>query len=318
MLRYKEYIYAVYKERSFTKAAITLHTSQPWLSAKVKEVETELGTALFDRSTSPLTVTPAGEYYVQQAEKAMRIEAELSEYFEQIRESERGNLRIGSSMFFCTYVLPSLLSEFRREHPGVTLTFEEGATSALTEKLLKRELDLVLEAEKPVQKQLTCIPWEKEELVLAVPARFPVNEKLRDYCYDFDGFLKRDLPGRKKPPVPLEWFANQPFLMLDASNDIHSRTLAICRNAGFEPTVRLQLTQMMTAYYLICEGHGVSFLRSTIPEYVTPTESIVFYQVDDPQAFRTIYLSYAKEQSSALQRQFIDYLESVTCERAQS
>ena len=71
MLRYKEYIYAVYKERSFSKAAIALHTSQPWLSAKVKEVEQQLGVPLFDRSTSPLTVTKAGEFYVQQAEKAM-------------------------------------------------------------------------------------------------------------------------------------------------------------------------------------------------------------------------------------------------------
>ena len=104
---------------------------------------------------------------------------------------------------------------------------------------------------------------------------------------------------------------------VSASNDIHDRTLAICRNAGFEPNVRLQLTQMMTAYYLICEGHGVSFLRSTIPEYVTPTESIVFYQVDDPQAIRTIYLSHAKEQSSALQRQFIDYLENAAREKLQ-
>ena len=60
MFRYKDYIMAVAKERSFSKAALLLHTSQPWLSTKVKEVEKELGLELFDRSTSPLTLTEAG------------------------------------------------------------------------------------------------------------------------------------------------------------------------------------------------------------------------------------------------------------------
>ena len=305
---YKEYIYAVYKERSFSKAAAALHTSQPWLSAKVKEVERELGAPLFDRSTSPLTVTEAGEFYVRQAEKVMQTEAELSRYFEQLRTFEAGNFRIGSSMYFCTYVLPSLLADFHREHPGVTLTFEEGATSVLTEKLLSGELDMVLEAERPEQKQLTCLPWETEEIVLGVPAGYPVNRQLSEYCYSFDELLKRDLPGRKKPPVPLSYFSNQPFLMLDETNDIHRRGMEICRRAGFEPPVKLQLTQMMTAYYLVCEGHGVSFLRASIPEYVTPTESIVFYQLDDPDAMRTIYLSYLTRNMTPQKRFFLDYI----------
>lgn len=309
MLEYKEYIYAVYKERSFSKAAQVLHTSQPWLSAKVKEVEQKLGTPLFDRSTSPLTITEAGEYYVSQAEKVMQIEAEMDQYFKQLREEARGQLRIGSSMFFCTYVLPSLLSEFHRDHPGVTLTFEEGATKALSEKLLRGDLDVVLEAEKPEQKSIHSSLWEEEEILLAVPARYPVNEKLKDYCYSFDEILKRDLPNGRKPPVPLAYFSNQPFLLLDETNDIHKRSLVICKNAGFAPSVKLKLTQMMTAYYLVCEGQGISLLRASIPEYVTPTDSVVFYQLDDPLAKRGIYLSYIPQRDNTLKKQLISYLE---------
>ena len=58
--------------------------------------------------------------------------------------------------------------------------------------------------------------------------------------------------------------------------------MELCRNAGFVPRASVFLTQMMTAYYLVCEGQGVSFLRSTIPEYVAPTDSVVFYQLRDP------------------------------------
>ena len=73
MFRELEYVYAVYQERSFTKAARKLYLSQPAISAMVKKAERKIGTPIFDRSTSPLTLTPAGEYYIRQAEKILRI-----------------------------------------------------------------------------------------------------------------------------------------------------------------------------------------------------------------------------------------------------
>ena len=57
MLSHIEYIYAVYQERSFSKAARRLYVSQPWLSAAVKKTEQELGAQIFDRSTSPISLT---------------------------------------------------------------------------------------------------------------------------------------------------------------------------------------------------------------------------------------------------------------------
>ena len=81
MLNYKEYIYAIYQEHSFSKAAQKLFVSQPWLSSVVKKVEQEIKTPLFDRSTNPISLTPAGEYYIQQVEKVMAIEEDMREHF---------------------------------------------------------------------------------------------------------------------------------------------------------------------------------------------------------------------------------------------
>ena len=57
MLSHIEYIYAVYQERSFSKAAQKLYVSQPWLSAAVKKTERELNARIFDRGTSPISLT---------------------------------------------------------------------------------------------------------------------------------------------------------------------------------------------------------------------------------------------------------------------
>ena len=310
MLDYKDYIYAVYRHRSFSKAAQELHVSQPWLSSAVKKTEQELKLPLFDRTTNPISLTEAGRYYIEQIERIFAIEEEMRQRFSQMRAASGATLHIGSSMFFCTYVLPTLLKDFHEQYPQITLTFTEGHTRALTEKLLRGELDLILEVERVEEKQVTSVPWAAEEVALAVPAKYPINKALSEHCYTFDEFLKRNEPGCQKPPVPLKQFEKEPFVLLNGENDIHQRSMEICRSAGFTPKTKLLLTQMMTAYYLVCEGQGVTFLRSTIPEYVAPTESVVFYQLDDPLSARNIYLSYSKRGMTDVRRQLIEFMES--------
>ena len=120
----------IYQERSFSKAAQKLYVSQPWLSSVVKKVEQEIKTPLFNRSTNPISLTPAGEYYIQQVEKVMAIETDMREHFTALN-GPGTELHIGSSMFFCTYVLPQLFKEFQEQNPQITLTLTEGSSAAM-------------------------------------------------------------------------------------------------------------------------------------------------------------------------------------------
>lgn len=312
MADYKEYVYAVYQEKSFSKAAKKLLVAQPWLSAAVKKTEKEINAPIFDRSTNPITLTEAGKYYIEHVEKILAIEQEMEQYFRQLHAAQETQLHIGSSMFFCTYVLPTLLEDFRSLYPQVSITLSEGNSQTLTAKLLDGELDFLLEAEGPDDSKLVTIPWAEEEIILAVPTHYPINQKLGEYRYSFEEFLQRGRPDTRKAPVPLQLFQNEPFILLNAQNDIHRRSLKICQNAGFSPKVSLYLTQMMTAYYLVCEGQGITFLRSTIPEYVMPTRDVVFYQLEDPLAVRNIYLSYPSRKATPVQQYLIDYMKEET------
>ena len=308
MTDYKEYVYAVYTEKSFSKAAQKLYVSQPWLSSTVKKVEKELGLSLFDRTTTPISLTEAGAYYIKRVEQIMAIEREMREDLKRMHDSEASEIHIGSSMFFCTYVLPNLLADFRTMYPQVTITFSEGNSQALLEKLQEGKLDFLLEAETPNSNRLHVVPWASEELVLAVPACYEINQNLAEYRYTFDEILHRNRPECRKPPVSLEVFKDESFLLLKEGNDSHDRFIQICQNAGFTPTVKMYLSQMMSAYYLVCEGRGITFLRSTIPEYVHPSDDVVFYRLNDPLAVRNIYLSYPKEKISPMRQHLIDFM----------
>lgn len=308
MTNYKDYIYAVYQERSFSKAAKKLYVSQPWLSATIKKAEQELGLPLFDRSTNPVSLTEAGQYYIEKLEQITAIENEMAEHFKRLQDEDRTELHIGSSMFFCTYVLPELIQEFQLLYPQVTLTLTEGGNKTLQEKLLNGRLDFLLEAERPTNSRIHSIPWASEEIVLAVPASNPVNAKLEEYRYTFEDFLHRAQEDNRRPPVPLDAFAQENFLLLKEGNDIHWRSLQLCKNAGFTPKISLYLAQMMTAYYLVVEGQGVTFLRSTIPAHVAPTDKVVFYQLGDTLAVRSIYLTCAKHNTNPMRQSLLDFM----------
>lgn len=308
MTNYKDYIYAVYQERSFSKAAKKLYVSQPWLSATIKKAEQELGLPLFDRSTNPVSLTEAGQYYIEKLEQITAIENEMAEHFKRLQDEDRTELHIGSSMFFCTYVLPKLIQEFQLLYPQVTLTLTEGGNKTLQEKLLNGRLDFLLEAERPTNSRIHSIPWASEEIVLAVPASNPVNAKLEEYRYTFEDFLHRAQEDNRRSPVPLDAFAQENFLLLKEGNDIHWRSLQLCKNAGFTPKISLYLAQMMTAYYLVVEGQGVTFLRSTIPAHVAPTDKVVFYQLGDTLAVRSIYLTCAKHSTNPMRQSLLDFI----------
>lgn len=319
LLKDIEYIYAVYKERSFSKAARRLFISQPSLSAAVKRAEQELGVALFNRSTNPVSLTEAGEYYIKSAEKMMEIEREMREHFAALAEGGAARLRVGSSMFFCSYVLPGIIEAFRSEHGSVVATLSEGSGVALAEKLKDGSLDFMLEAEPPDKNIFESIVWTTEEIILAVPAAFAINGVLEEYRCTFEELAASRRGGARKPPAPPERFAGEEFLILTKWNDMYRRAMAICRRAGFTPKVSMYLEQMMTAYCLACEGKGITFVRDALLDCLPPTDKVFFYRIDSPESERGIYLSYKKSGSlTQIQRDFIEFMKKAKLPRAEA
>ncbi|MGE4275878.1 MAG: LysR family transcriptional regulator [Lawsonibacter sp.] len=295
MLRDREYIYAVYQERSFSRAAQKLFISQPALSSKVKKVEERVGTALFDRSTSPIQLTPAGKCYIEATEHVMAVEEELRTRISQLSDRREGTITVGGATYFCSYVLPELALDFQRRFPGYTVSLLEGNTGDLTQCLQSGVVDFVLDVDALDPGLFTGRVWGQEELILAVPADLAVNERLRDKRLTFEQVRSGSGLGPDSPRVSLEEFRDEEFLLLKKGNDIYRRALAMCRNAGFKPKVSMYLDQMLTSYHVAANGHGIAFIRAGVLDHVKPTDRQYFYQIDDDNVVRTIYLYCRKD-----------------------
>lgn len=310
MLRDREYVYAVYRERSFSRAAQKLFISQPALSSKVKKVEERVGAPLFDRSVNPVQLTPAGKCYIQAVEQVMGVEEELRTQLGQLSQARAGTVTVGGSAYFCSYVLPELALEFQNSRPGCTVALLEGNSGDLSQCLQTGVVDFVLDVDDLDLVQFVLRVWGQEELILAVPADLAINERLADRRLTFEQVRTGVGLGPDGPRVELSAFAQEDFLMLKQGNDIYRRALAMCRNAGFRPRVSMYLDQMLTSYHVAANGHGIAFIRAGVLDHVKPTDRLYFYQVNDPNVTRTIYLYHRKDAvMPRAAREFLDFME---------
>lgn len=287
------YAYMVYKEKSFSKAAKALFISQPALSAIIKRLEAELQEPLFDRSTNPIRLTDAGIYYMQNVEQILTIESNMHDYFEDRSDLKKGSLRIGGTTFFCAYVISQLIQGFTNTYPGIHLDLTETSSMELEALLLEGKLDLIFDSTPFNTELIEQYPLCEEEILLAVPASWKINEQLVTSRFTFSEIQeKQHLISNRF--VPLSLFSELPFLFLREGNDLYSRCLSICRSAGFTPNISMRLDQMTTLYHMAKAQMGAAFLRDSVMCYEIPSTDLYFYRLNSPLSKRQISISHKK------------------------
>ena len=292
MFVWKKYVYEVYKERSFTKAAQNLYISQPSLSARIKKIEEMVGEPLFDRSTTPLQLTEVGKVYIEAAEEITQIEQRVENYINDLAGLKTGNLAVGASTLFAAYVVPSLITQFNQKFPDVHIQLIEGNTAELEEMLGSNALDFVIDNYHYdsilYNKELYC----EENILLAVPKHFAVNEELGMYQLSYKNIKNKNYLSRKYPAVPLERFADLPFIMLTQGNDTRTRGDRLCRNVGFKPNIVLEFNQQSTAYMASSTQLGATFISDILVSQLPTFENLVYYKLDGEEAKRKVFFYY--------------------------
>lgn len=292
MFLLKKYVYEVYKERSFTKAAQNLYISQPSLSARIKKIEEIIGEPLFDRSTTPLQLTEVGKVYIEAAEEITQIEQRVENYINDLAGLKTGNLAVGASTLFAAYVVPSLITQFNQKFPDVHIQLIEGNTAELEEMLGSNALDFVIDNYHYdsilYNKELYC----EENILLAVPKHFAVNEELGMYQLSYKNIKNKNYLNQKYPAVPLGRFADLPFIMLTQGNDTRTRGDRLCRNVGFKPNIVLEFNQQSTAYMASSTQLGATFISDILVSQLPAFENLVYYKLDGEEAKRKVFFYY--------------------------
>ena len=308
MNREMEYVYMVYLLGNFSKAAQKLYVSQSALSAAIKKLETRLNTPLFERRTQPLTLTPAGEFYIQSIKKIMAVQEEIDHYFANL-SGAKGTIIFGSSSFFCAHILPKLIIQFQKQYPTYNVELTESQAPSLKKNLEDGLVDFTLTAEYFENEEIHSVAYQEDHIVLAVPKHFLINQELSYYALSFEDIRSKRYLDQRFPPVSLSCFQKESFLLLKASNELYERALNMCKRQKFFPKIEMLLDQLLTAYYIANDGGGVTLIRDDLLCYVAPTNNLLFYKIDDPLSRRNLYISYRKKKVlSAAEQSFLDFI----------
>lgn len=245
-LRQLKYFIAVAEERSFSRAALRLHVSQPPLSTQLKALEDELGVRLLDRTNRGVTLTAAGQVFFDEMRAVL---ARLERGKEMARNAGRGDvgtLSIGFVSIADYGILPPALKEFCSLYPAVEVQLHELTTDAQIREIRAARLDLGIGLGPVDAPDLLFEPLIQEGLVLAAPNGHRLIQ---------DG-----------KAVDIKILSNESFIIppRDIAPGLFDLIISRCRAAGFVPRVTQQARQMQTVISLVACGMGFALVPASV------------------------------------------------------
>ena len=247
-VRQLRYFVTVARTRHFGRAAAELHIAQSPLSQAIRQLESHLGTPLFERTTRRVDLTAAGEALLPEAVRILESVGAAREQVSRVAAGDLGRLRIGATALATYRHVPDLVRRLGAELPNLTLRFRsEMLTPALEAALVDHRIDLAVLRPPVGDESLATRVLARERLVLAVPPGWAVAG------------------GAADGAVALADLADEDFVVYSAPGSVVGAAAdRACRGAGFVPRRTHEADQTSIVLALVAAGLGVALLPASV------------------------------------------------------
>jgi DNA-binding transcriptional LysR family regulator len=231
--------YVVAQRHSFSRAAEELYTSQPNVSKHVRQLEAELGASLFHRLGSGIELTDAGRALYRYAQQVLDLTSEMQRTLAELEGLERGYLRLGASSTPGLYLLPKMVAEFTRRHPGLEVSLSINNSSRVVGEVLAGKLDLGFVAGFLEAAGLQIQPFAPDEVVLIAPAEHRLAWQAN---------------------VSTEELAGEAFVVREAGSGTRQAMDKALETLGIGPQRTLEMRGCEAIKRAVAAGLGLSFV----------------------------------------------------------
>ena len=237
-----EYFLEAARQRNFTRAAVRLNLAQAALSEQIRKLESELGASLFNRGRRETVLTSAGELLREHAELLIENAASAQRAVRDLVGLRGGRLTIGSIPSVSACILPAVIASFRKKYPLVELALFEGTSEAVAGWVEVGRVEL----------GIVQLP--------TVGGRFDAQ---RLFTEPFVALVASSHPVAAQGSVALAKLSGEAFVLYKGR--ARDSALTACRDAGFEPRVACESSELETIRSLVAAGLGIAIL----PELAT-------------------------------------------------
>lgn len=262
---------ALRRTTNITRAAELLGVPQPTVSRRIASLGEALGAPLTIPDGRGIRLTRAAELLADAAERALAsVDAGVRQAREEV-DPESGHVALGFLHLLGRSLVPTLLRDYRANHPHVRFTLVQGSRQDMVDRLTSGELDLALLAPAPIDDSaLDTVVLAEQEIFLSVPT-------------------SHRLAGQ--PSARIEDLDDEEFVLLETGYGLRTITDELCATAGFEPKIAFEGQESDTVRGLVAAGLGVALLPRFEPGSPAGVAEVPLV----PPVGRTIGLAWRKD-----------------------
>lgn len=283
-LRHLRYFVAVADDLSFSRAAERLHIAQPPLSQQIRNLETELGVTLLDRTRHRVQLTPAGRLFLDSARQTLAAADRAIETAQRAGRGELGRLVIGFASAIAYSVFPDILRSFRERFPEVELVLHELNTTLQIEALRDGTIDLGF-VHLPVSEQgLSLRTIVEEPILVALPETHPLASQA---ALSFQNLMNERFVSFPRHLAP----------------GFYDQIISACQQAGFCCQVIQEAKLMQTIVCLVAGRMGIALVPASLQNL--QRTGVVYKPLEEPMPPAKTALIWRQGDSSPVLAEFI-------------
>jgi len=249
---------------SFTKAAESLHMTQPAVTFQVRQLEEYFNTRLFDRTHNRISLTEAGQRVYEYADRIFALYAEMENSVRDLTGEVSGVLLLGASTTIAEYMLPALLGDFKAKYPEVSIRLQVANTDGIVSMVENNVIDLGV-VEAPVSnKNLVVENCRMDKMVLIVPPGHELAEK---------------------KSVPIKDLTKFPYICREEGSGTREVMLEAVTAAGCNPqdlNIVMELGSPEAVKGAVEAGMGISILSKATIEKELKLGSLIAIDLEVP------------------------------------
>lgn len=282
---------AVAENRSFTKAVSQCHLSQTAITQQIQNLEEELTCRLFDRSTRPVSLTPAGQVFLEETRAVME---RLGRAVVRTRDASTGMvgiLRIGYTKGYERSNLSEKLRRFHQKFPNVLVICHRHASDQLAAGLLEDKYDMIFTwdgSNLRHEHTMESMEIERAQLVAALYPDHPLARR--------GSLYRKDLKNERILYM-------SPSENGDSLGDAHF--LELYQKAGYQPNILLRSTDTESILMMVSAEEGISILPDYCTKKLTDAENLVFLPLTGEEEYEEIHAIWKKDNQNPAIRQLI-------------
>ncbi|WP_042273395.1 LysR family transcriptional regulator [[Clostridium] dakarense] len=277
-LKKLNYIITIAELQSFSKAASKLYISQPSLSQIVLNLENDLGIQIFNRTTTPISLTYAGEKYIKTAKEIIRLSNNLQKEFSDISNMKKGKITIGITPLRGAFILPLILPKFMEKYPGIEIKIVEGDDN-LENYLIEGKVDLVFTSLPTTDKRINQELLYKERIMLSCKKGY------LDDSYLLDG---------NSNVIDINKLNDINLILTKKGHRIRNFMDNMFNSHEFNPKILLETDNTSTAFRLATSGLGACFVSDMVINTTKPIDEYDLFYIDDSNSKWSVAILYLK------------------------